>query len=97
MASRGDNMKALFLSLIMTACNTGIEIKYRLHDTVQFRFIGENVFYSKACPNKGRITDLYSSSYGVKYMIEVECLTYENMPRERYFWVKQEDIIGETK
>jgi len=91
-------MKALFLALIMTACNSEIEINYRLHDTIQFKFAGENVFYSKACPNKGKITDLsYFSSYGVKYLIEVECLAYENMTRERYVWVKQEDIIGEIK
>lgn len=89
-------MKALFLALIMTACNSEIEIKYRLHDNIQFKFAGENVFYSKACPNKGKITDLsYFSSYGVQYLIEVECLAYENMTRKRYLWVKQEDIIGD--
>jgi len=89
-------MKALFLVLIMAACNSEIEIKYRLHDTIKFKFAGGNVFYSKACPNKGKITD-YFSSYGVKYLIEVECLAYENMTRERYLWVKQEDITGEIK
>jgi hypothetical protein len=92
-------MRALFFALTMMACTTSeIEVQYRLHDNVQFKFTGENVFYSKACPNKGKIKDLtYFSSYGVKYLIEVECLEYEDITRERYFWVKQEDVLREIK
>ena len=91
-------MKVLFLALTVMACTSEIEIKYRLHDIVQFKFAGENVFYSKACQGKGKITDLsYFSSYGVKYLIEAGCLENEGITRERYFWVKQEDVLGESK
>ena len=65
-------------------------IVWQLGDFVEFRYVGENVFYAKACENKGLIDDKSHFIDQARYLVYVKC---KSMGGYELIWVSEKDIL----
>jgi hypothetical protein len=83
-------MKKLVLLATMAAycCETQSTVAPHYQDVVKFRFTGGNVFYEKACSDKGIVIGQISTGFK-QYLLLVKCGN-----SFKSIWVNADDIVS---
>jgi hypothetical protein len=85
-------MKVLGLVILLASC-TVIKPKFFANDIVVFKWSERGKFWSKACPNVGKIINYERDSGGILYTIKVECTGWTGAAYQQ-FSVRENQIIG---
>lgn len=92
-------------ALLLSSC-LAKETKHkelRLGDVIKFEFKQRNMFYAKACSDKGVVLDMPigaavgDDAAGAKaYLVKIKC-TVGEQEDSRFIWIDAEDIVDVVK